>query len=115
MDEIQRIKELTEQLNTYRDVYYNDSKSPVSDYEYDSLIDELQALENETGFILNNSPTQSVGYEVKSKLQKVKHSHPMLSLDKTKSIDEVISFLNRRVGIAMLIMDGLRMRKKVIV
>lgn len=107
MDKIKRIKELTEQLNTYRDAYYNDSKSPVSDYEYDILYDELRTLEYVTGFILNNSPTQTVGYEVKSKLQKVKHSHPMLSLDKTKSVDDVRSFLNGRVGIAMLKMDGL--------
>lgn len=107
MDKIKRIKELTEQLNTYRDAYYNGSKSLVSDYEYDIFYDELQTLEYVTGFILNNSPTQSVGYEVKSKLQKVKHSHPMLSLGKTKSIDEVISFLNGRRGIAMLKMDGL--------
>lgn len=107
LDKIERIKELTNLLNTYRDAYFNDSTSIVSDYEYDTLYDELQAFENETGFILNNSPTQSVGYEVKSKLQKVKHSHPMLSLSKTKSVDDVINFLNSRCGIAMLKMDGL--------
>jgi DNA ligase (NAD+) len=107
LDKIKRIKELTELLNTYRDAYYNGSKSLVSDYNYDNLYDELQILENETGFILNNSPTQSVGYEVKSKLRKVKHSHPMLSLDKTKSVDDIRSLLNGRVGIAMLKMDGL--------
>lgn len=107
MDKIKRIKELTASLNEYRDAYYNNSKLKISDYEYDSLFDELQTLENETGFILNNSPTHSVGYEIKSKLQKVKHSHPMLSLDKTKSIDDVISFLNGYTGIAMLKMDGL--------
>lgn len=107
MNKIQRIKKLTERLNNYRDAYYNESKSLVSDYEYDNLCDELQILEDETGFVLNSSPTQSVGYEVKSKLQKVKHSHPMLSLDKTKSIDDVISFLDGRCGVAMLKMDGL--------
>lgn len=107
MDKIQSIKELTERLNTYRDAYYNESKSLVSDYEYDNLCDELQILEDETGFVLNNSPTQTVGYEVKSKLQKVKHSHPMLSLDKTKSVDDIYLFLGGRVGIAMLKMDGL--------
>lgn len=107
MDKIKRIKELTYQLNAYRDAYYNDSKSHVSDYEYDTLVDELQVLENQTGFILNNSPTQSVGFEVKSELIKVKHSHPMLSLNKTKSVDEIISLLRGHVGIAMLKMDGL--------
>lgn len=107
MDKIKRIKELTYQLNAYRDAYYNDSKSHVSDYEYDTLVDELQVLENQTGFILNNSPTQSVGFEVKSELIKVKHSYPMLSLNKTKSVDEIISLLRGHVGIAMLKMDGL--------
>lgn len=109
MDKIKRIKELTASLNEYRDAYYNNSKSKISDYEYDSLFDELQTLENETGFILNNSPTHSVGYEIKSKLQKVKHSHPMLSLDKTKSVDDILAFLGGRSGIVMLKMDGLTM------
>lgn len=109
MDKINRIKELTDQLNTYRDEYYNNHNSPISDYEYDSLIDELQTLENETGFILNKSPTQSVGYEVKSKLQKVTHSHPMLSLDKTKSVDDILEFLSGRPGVVMLKMDGVTM------
>lgn len=54
-----------------------------------------------------NSPTETVGYEVKSKLNKVKHNHPMLSLDKTKSEKDVMSFLNGRANIAMLKMDGL--------
>lgn len=107
MDKIKRLKELTEQLNHYRDSYYNTSESLISDKQYDDLFDELQSLEEETGIIMSNSPTNTVGYEVKSKLEKVKHSHPMLSLDKTKSIDELKKFVNNRDCLLMCKMDGL--------
>ena len=96
MDKIKRIKELVTQLNTYRNAYYNNSESQISDYEYDNLFDELKSLEDETGVIMSNSPTQTVGYEVKSKLEKVKHSHPMLSLDKTKDVNDLIAFSSGR-------------------
>ena len=107
MDKIKRLKELTEQLNRYRDSYYNNSESLVSDKQYDDLFDELQSLEEETGIVMSNSPTKTVGYEVKSKLKKVKHSHPMLSLNKTKSIDELKKFANNRDCLLMCKMDGL--------
>ena len=107
MDKINRLKELTEQLNHYRDSYYNNSESLVSDKQYDDLFDELQSLEEETGIVMSNSPTKTVGYEVKSKLKKVKHSHPMLSLNKTKSIDELKKFANNRDCLLMCKMDGL--------
>lgn len=107
MDNINRIKELVEILNYHRNLYYNESRPEISDFEYDQLFDELVALEKETGFIMAVSPTQTVGYEVKSDLQKVKHNHPMLSLDKTKSVDDVVKFLDGRVGICMAKMDGL--------
>ena len=107
MDKIKRIKELVTQLNTYRNLYYNNSESQISDYEYDNLFDELKQLEDETGVIMSNSPTQTVGYEVKSKLEKVKHSHPMLSLDKTKDVNDLIAFSNGRDCIVSLKLDGL--------
>lgn len=107
MDKIKRIKELIVQLNTYRNAYYNNSESQISDYEYDNLFDELKSLEDETGVIMSNSPTQTVGYEVKSKLEKVKHSHPMLSLDKTKDVNDLIAFSNGRDCIVSLKLDGL--------
>lgn len=103
----ERIQYLVKQLNIYRNAYYNESKSLVSDYEYDELYDELEKLENETGIIYSNSPTQSVGYEVVSKLQKVKHSHPMLSLAKTKSANDLVTFSNGRNCVLSLKMDGL--------
>ena len=107
MDKLKRIKELTHQLNHYRDSYYNDSVSEISDHEYDELFDELKQLEEETNIVMANSPTHTVGYEVKSKLEKVKHSHPMLSLDKTKSVDDLKKFAGDKNCLLMCKMDGL--------
>ena len=107
MEKIKRIKELVELLNYYRNEYYNNQKNEISDFEYDTLFDELSSLELETGFIMVTSPTQTVGYEVKSELVKVKHNHPMLSLDKTKDVNDVVKFLDGREGVIMAKMDGL--------
>ena len=107
MEKIERIKHLVEQLNHYRNEYYNNQNSEISDFEYDQLFDELSTLEQETGFIMTTSPTQTVGYEVKSELTKVKHNHLMLSLDKTKDINDVVKFLDSRDGVVMAKMDGL--------
>lgn len=107
MKDIERIKELTLLLNKASDAYYNTSDTIMSDKEFDKLLDELRSLEESTGFIMATSPTQNVGYEVKSKLEKVKHNHPMLSLDKTKSVDDVVKFLGDQPGICMAKMDGL--------
>ncbi|MGN0245741.1 MAG: NAD-dependent DNA ligase LigA [Lachnospiraceae bacterium] len=106
-NKIDRVKELVEQLNYHRDLYYNKSRPEISDFEYDQLFDELRNLEQETGLIMATSPTQTVGYEVKSNLSKVTHNHPMLSLDKTKSVDDVIKFLDGKDGVIMAKMDGL--------
>lgn len=107
MDKVTRPKELTKQLNQYRDSYYNNSVSEISDQEYDNLFDELKQLEEETNIIMANSPTHTVGYEVKSKLEKVKHSHLMLSLDKTKSVDDLKKFAGDKDCLLMCKMDGL--------
>lgn len=107
ISEIDEIRSLIDQLNKYRDAYYNEQNSPISDYEYDNLYDRLKSLEDKTGIIYSNSPTQSVGYEVKSNLQKVKHNHPMLSLDKTKSVQDLKDFVGDKQWIMMFKMDGL--------
>lgn len=107
MTDISRIKELTKLLNHYRNEYYNKNNSEISDQEYDKLFDELKEKEDKTGFCLANSPTQSVGYLVQSKLQKSVHEYPMLSLDKTKSPDELLKFAGGRKSILMLKLDGL--------
>lgn len=104
---VKEIKELVNKLNRYRDSYYNQSESLISDREYDELFDKLEKLEHETGIIMSNSPTHTVGYEVKSKLLKVTHSHSMLSLGKTKNIDELIKFSNNQTCVLMQKLDGL--------
>lgn len=107
MEKVKRIKDLVKQLNEYRDSYYNEARPVVSDAAYDKLFDELSELEKETGVVYANSPTQTVGYMVKSELEKVKHSHPMLSLDKTKSVDDLVKFAGEKDCILSLKMDGL--------
>lgn len=107
MSDIDRIKELTELLNHYRDEYYNLSRPSVSDEEYDKLFDELAELEKKTGFVNNNSPTQTVGYTVNSSLIKVKHDHPLLSLAKTKDFNEAANFTHGNQALLMFKLDGL--------
>lgn len=107
MEKVKRIKDLVKQLNEYRDSYYNEARPVVSDTAYDKLFDELSEIEKETGVVYANSPTQTVGYVVKSELEKVKHSHPMLSLDKTKSVDDLVKFAGEKDCILSLKMDGL--------
>lgn len=107
MNKTIRIKELVRMLNMYCDAYYNANESLISDKEFDKLYDELVNLEKETGIVLSNSPTQHVGYEVKGELQKVKHSHLMMSLDKTKDVNELIKFIGNHECVLMNKMDGL--------
>ena len=107
MGDIQRIRELNNILNQCRDAYYNEAKALISDEEYDRMFDELEQLEMRTGCIYTNSPTQTVGYEVKSKLEKTIHSHPMLSLGKTKSVTKLKEFAGDQECILSAKMDGL--------
>lgn len=102
-----RIIELVTLLNKYRDAYYNNNNSLITDKEYDNLYDELVKLEKEQGLVLANSPTRTVGYEVVSELKKVKHNHPLLSLDKTTDIEEFRTFFNGKPTLLMAKMDGL--------
>ena len=94
---VKRIKNLVKQLNEYRHAYYNQDAPLVSDAEYDRLFDELKELEEQTGFILSNSPTQTVGYYPVSELAKVTHPIPLLSLEKTKLISELLDFMKGQV------------------
>lgn len=107
MNKIDRIKELTELLNKASDSYYNTGDTIMEDHEFDTLLEELCSLEQETGFVMATSPTHKVGYEVKSELQKVTHNHPMLSLAKTKDWNEFIIYFGSKDVIGMLKMDGL--------
>lgn len=106
-----KIRDLIDRLNIYRDAYYNNSESKISDFEYDILFDELKSLEDESGILFPDSPTQSVGFEVVSKLSKVEHAYPpMLSLDKTKKIEKLQEFIGDAAMFIMAKMDGLTCR-----
>lgn len=107
MNKIDRVRELTEFLNKAADAYYNTGDTIMEDHEFDTLLEELCSLEQETGFVMATSPTHKVGYEVKSELQKVTHNHPMLSLAKTKDWNEFIMYFESKDVIGMLKMDGL--------
>ena len=104
---IQKIQELVKELNIHRHNYYNLNKPTITDSQYDDMFDKLSTLEKEYNYILSNSPTQTIGYEVISKLQKVEHSIPLLSLNKTKSIDELKKFIGKNDSLLMLKADGL--------
>lgn len=102
-----RIKELVELLNKAGKSYYSEGRELMSNYEYDALYDELGMLEKETGYILSNSPTVNVGYEVLSELPKERHESPMLSLDKTKSPETLAEWLGSQKGLLSWKLDGL--------
>jgi len=100
------MQELVEKLNYYTKLY--DKGNPaISDKEWDDMYFQLQDMERMTGVYLPDSPTQKVNYQVINALTKVEHNHPMLSLDKTKSIDEINSFIGNKDYIAMAKLDGL--------
>lgn len=100
------MKELVRILNNATKAY--DEGHPImSDKEWDDLYFKLKEMEDETGIVLSNSPTRNIVYETVSKLKKVTHNHPMLSLDKTKELKEVLSFINDKEVLAMCKMDGL--------
>ena len=102
-----RIKELVKLLNEASKAYYQEDKEIMSNFEYDELYDELLALEQETGLVLSGSPTVKVGYEILSELPKERHAAPMLSLDKTKSVDDLAEWLKDKDGVMSWKMDGL--------
>ena len=104
---IRRMKELVALLNKAGRAYYQEDREIMSNREYDELYDELCALEQETGITLADSPTIHVGYEVVSELVKEEHSSPMLSLNKTKDVEELAAWLGDQDGLLSWKMDGL--------
>ena len=107
MNQSDRIKELVNILNEAAKVYYSGTDEIMSNYEYDKLYDELLRLEEETGIVLSASPTQRVGYETLSELQKETHESPMLSLDKTKSVEALADFTGAHKSVLSWKLDGL--------
>ena len=106
-DKKRRIDELIETLNEASAAYYDEASEIMSNYEYDALYDELESLENETGYTPLNSPTKNVGYTVQSELPKERHRSRMLSLDKTKSREELAAWLGDHKGLLSWKLDGL--------
>ena len=106
-DKKKRIEELVELLNRASESYYAKDEEIMSNYEYDNLYDELEALEKETGIVLSNSPTVNVGYQSVDELPKERHEKPMLSLAKTKEREELKSFLGDKEGLLSWKLDGL--------
>lgn len=104
---LEKQHELTTRLNVYRDEYYNKSAPSVSDAVYDRLFDELAGLEEQTGVIMTNSPTQTVGYPIVSGLPEAKHDIPLLSLDKTKLVSDLLAFQSGHTVNLSLKLDGL--------
>lgn len=106
-DKKRRIEELIETLNEASAAYYDEASEIMSNYEYDALYDELESLENETGYTPLNSPIKNVGYTVQSELPKERHRSRMLSLDKTKSREELAAWLGDHEGLLSWKLDGL--------
>lgn len=107
MNKKDRIKELIEILNKASRAYYQEAREIMTNFEYDALYDELVELEKETGIVLSNSPTVNVGYEVLSELPKEAHPSRMLSLDKTKDVEQLQSWIGDQEGILSWKLDGL--------
>ena len=106
-DKTKRIRELIGTLRAAGRAYYQENREIMSNFEYDKLYDELVSLEKETGIVFANSPTQNVGYEVVSALPNERHEKPLLSLNKTKSVEELADWLGGQTGLLSWKMDGL--------
>lgn len=106
-DRLRRMKELVGILSEAARAYYQESREIMSNFEYDRLYDELLGLEKESGTVFAGSPTQKVGYEILSELPKERHDRPMLSLNKTKSVEELKEWLGEQEGLLSWKMDGL--------
>ena len=104
---LQRMKELVEKLNQAAKAYYQEDREIMSNQEYDSLYDQLEQLEKETGTVLTNSPTVRVGYEAVNELPKEEHPSPMLSLDKTKDREVLRGFIGNHKCLLSWKLDGL--------
>ena len=107
MDQTKRMKELVRLLNQAAKAYYQEDREIMSNFEYDKLYDELEALETETGVTLAGSPTVSVGYEALEELPKEAHETPMLSLDKTKDVEALRDFVGDQKTLLSWKLDGL--------
>ena len=102
-----RIDWLSDKLNEASRAYYADGIEIITNFEYDEMYDELLALEAETGYIREDSPSINVGYETAAGLPKIVHEIKMLSLNKTKDRDELREWLGDQTGLLSWKLDGL--------
>ena len=107
VEQRKRMEYLTDLLNRASEAYYARDTEIMSNLEYDALYDELRALEEETGVVMAGSPTVHVGYAAVEELPRVRHERPMLSLDKTKSREDLVSWLGDHRGLLSWKLDGL--------
>ncbi len=107
MEQLERMKELAEQLKEASKAYYQEDREIMSNLMYDRLYEELEGLEKETGIVLAGSPTVSVGYEAVDELPKERHETPMLSLDKTKETEALAEFAGEHEVLLSWKLDGL--------
>lgn len=106
-EKLKRMRELIDLLNEASVYYYQYSTPIMTDYEYDKLYDELVELENETKTTYEDSPTINIEHEISQTLEKVEHAKPMLSLSKTKSVEELKEFIGDKEAILSWKLDGL--------
>lgn len=104
---LERMRELIERLTEADIAYYKNDAPIMTDLEYDRLTEELTSLEHDTGLVLSGSPTQKVSGEILESLAEVRHTKPMLSAGKTKSIEDLIRFAAGRAVLLTWKMDGL--------
>ncbi len=106
-NKIEQMKEIIDTLNKASKLYYQFNTSMMTDFEYDKLYDKLVELEKETNTTLSNSPTINVETEIVSSLEQYPHSQKMLSLAKTKDINQFNEFLGDETGVLSWKLDGL--------
>lgn len=105
--ELKMMQGMVSILNEASNAYYNTGNPIMSDEQFDMRLEDLRQFEQETGFILSNSPTQKVGAKILTELKEITHNHPMLSLEKCHTVEELIKFANNKDLVASIKLDGL--------
>lgn len=104
---IEKMRGLIDQLKKADIAYYRDDRPIMTDRDYDIAMNLLKELEQKTGLILSGSPTQTVSGEILEELTPVRHTRPMLSADKTKSVDDLVKFAGTQDVVLSWKLDGL--------